>query len=107
PPAKTGSRAHTRTPSPPPSPPDQTARDPPHPSDTPHESDPSPSGRRHQAPSTPNDPPAATPPTTAASTTTDHGQHQRILKPCQKCLKPVRQHQYSSRRCDREPGSGI
>ena len=50
---------------------------------------------RPQTPSTPNDPQAATPPTTAASTTTDPAHTKRNLEPSRKCLKPARRHRYS------------
>jgi len=43
----------------------------------------------------PNDPQAATPPTTAASTTVGRAHTQRNLEPSRKCLKPGRQHRYS------------
>ncbi len=76
------------------------------PADTAQRSSRGPSDRQHRAPSRPDDPQAATRPTTAASTTTDHGQPQRILEPCQKCLKPTRQHRYSDSLATEDASAG-
>src|SRR5205823_5138119 len=54
-----------------------------------------PSARQLPTPSKRDDSQAATPSTTAASTTTDRDQHQRILEPYRKCLNHRRRHRYS------------
>ena len=100
-PAKTESRAHTRTKES-----DQhrrVIRRPPRSTQPIRLREPlqDPSAPPRPTPSTPDDPQAATPSTTAASTATAHADNQRILEPSRKSLKPARRLDFptASRRC--------